>query len=187
MSDNLATSDTLSAAENGLVRNFENSPIESSSAPTVRTALSPSEINLLKSWIKTARTESKKFDKAARSNRSNNNNLKLILLIILAVTSGSGILYNAFTLKITDPNFGFNVTTTILSVIATVIQIVQQVRGYEPKTVNYQLVSDQYHNFAREWNVIVIQGVDDRRDKAVVALNTAETRISEIESLALPL
>ena len=152
-----------------------------------KSALFASELAMLKGFIQTASVEAKKFDAAARRNRAMNNNTNIALGVILVFTAGGGLLYNIFTLAVTDPNFGYNVINMLLTVLAAFLQIFQSVRNYSEKASNYQLAADQYTNYAREWRMCIARGVDDRREQASAAMLMAENRLSEIESIALPL
>ena len=154
------------------------------------TALQEGEALLLLGYIEGAQRDSNRFYTAASWNRRRKNWTTLILTIILGLTAGGSLLYNL--LNPSDENethtaFVFRITVNILTFIALIIRGMQQVFKYDEKGINYEMVGDDYNNYAREWIMKMAQGVDDRREKCLEAIVAARHSLREIELGALPL
>lgn len=167
----------------------EEIPLDSLSlgAPT---AVTDAEAHLLTGYVERARKDSERFYQAADQNRRKQNWTSVILLVILTITAGGSTLYNI--IVPTDPNetqqaYAYRITVNVLLCISAVIQAMQQVFRYEQKSSNYEMTGDDFYNYAREWQMRIVQGVDDRRDKCLEALASARHSLREIELGALPL
>lgn len=150
------------------------------------TAVTSKEAEILIGYVKRARAESERFYRAADKNRKRHNWSRVIVLIILSVTAGGSTLYNLLT-PTDDGTFAYRITVNILLVISAVLQASQQTFRWEEKGTNYEMTGDDYFNYAREYEMRIAQGVDDRRDKCVDALTAARHGLREIELGALPL
>jgi len=150
------------------------------------TAVTCKEAELLIGYVKRARTESERFYRAADKNRKRHNWSRVIVLIILSITAGGSTLYNLLT-PTDDGTFAYRITVNILLVISAVLQASQQTFRWEEKGTNYEMTGDDFFNYAREYEMRIAQGVDDRRDKCVDALTAARHGLREIELGALPL
>lgn len=152
-----------------------------------QTALLEGELTELRGYVHSSDADSVRFYKAADKNRCRHRWSNLVLLFILGLTSGASTLVNIFNTSNEDGTLPYRITFNVLIVISTALKVWQQVFRFEQKAMNYEMTGDDYFNYAREWRMRIIQGVDDRRDKCERALTTARHTLREIELNALPL
>lgn len=156
--------------------------------PSLPSALTPSEIGLLRSYVTQADEDGARFHAAADRCRRRHAASNFVLLLLLWATSGGSILYDLSTLEVSgDAGFVTRVTIDVMLAVAAVLQTLQQVCRYDKKLGNYESTGDAFYNYAREWRLRIAQGVDDRRAKCEVALVLAESSLSEIENNAMAL
>lgn len=156
----------------------------------LQTALTSSEIETLSGYIKQAEENSHSYYVAADYNRRRNNLVNWILLVVAALTCGGSTLYNFFVPKgptEADGEYAFRITMNIVLVIIAILKGWQQAYSPEAKAMNFEMTGDDFANYAREWSLRLAQGIDDRRERVLMALVSAQTTLFQIESAALPL
>lgn len=155
-----------------------------------QSALLDAEIVELNRLIVEARGNSKVYYLAADTQRRKHNWTSWLSTVLAALTSGGSTLFNFFVAQKvaeSDGEYAFRIVVNILLVVITVLQAWQQTYKPEWKAMNYEMTADDFANYAREWRLRLVQGVDDRRGRVLMALTTAQHVLREIELSALPI
>lgn len=185
---------TIDNVEHGETKHFLDDSASSISISMLETdgnkpksAIQAPQFAYAKKMMKDCASLAKDYETESRYNRGVNNNINAALGILLSIVGGGSLLYNIFAMSVSDPNFGFMLTTNLITITTLFLQVYQSTYGFSNKATRFHATAGSYHNLAREIDMALRTGVDDRSDKVSEWMIAIENAISNIETEALPL
>lgn len=155
-----------------------------------RTALLDTEVLELNRLILQAQNNGTVYYEAADQQRRKHNLVNWTTTVIVALTSGGSTLFNFFIAQKateSDGEYAFRIVLNLLLVFVAILNGWRQTYRPEWKAMNYEMTADDFSNYVREWRLRLVQGIDDRRERVLLALSSAQHVLREIELSAMPL